>query len=72
MTAETVRLLLVGCLLGLYVLAMFNLRRRSLTLAQIAAWGLLALLIPALGPFLVIVSRPSRRVYRPGQSAFRR
>ena len=72
MTVETVRLLLVGCLLGLYILAMFNLRRRSLTLAQFTALGLLALFIPALGPFLVIVSRPAGLVYRLGQRAYRR
>lgn len=64
MTVETVRLLLVGCLLGLYIQAMFYLRRRSLTLVQFAAWGLLALLVPALGPFLVIVSRPAGLAHR--------
>jgi len=72
MTVETMRLLLVGCLLGLYILAMFDLRRRSLTLVQFAAWGLLALLVPALGPFLVIVSRPVGLAHRLSSRIYRR
>ena len=72
MTVETMRLLLVGCLLGLYILAMFDLRRRSLTLVQFAAWGLLALLVPALGPFLVIVSRPAGLAHRLSSRIYRR
>jgi hypothetical protein len=58
MNAETVRLLLAGCLVAMYVLAMFSLRCRSLILGQVTAWGLFALFIPALGPFLVILTRP--------------
>jgi hypothetical protein len=58
MNAETMRLLLAGSLVAMYVLAMFYLRRRPLTLGQFTTWGLFALLIPALGPFLVILSRP--------------
>jgi hypothetical protein len=58
MNAETVRLLLAGCLVAMYVLAMLYLSRRPLTLGQFTAWGLFALLIPALGPFLVILSTP--------------
>jgi hypothetical protein len=60
MNAGTLRLLLVGCLLAMYLLAMVYLRRRPLTPGQFAAWGLLALFVPALGPFLVILSRPGR------------
>jgi hypothetical protein len=58
MNAETLRLLLAGSLVAMYVLAMFDLRRRPLTLGQFTAWGLFALLVPALGPFLVILNRP--------------
>ena len=58
MTSETLRVLLAGCLVAMYVLAMFYLRRRPLTLGQFTAWGLFALLVPALGPFLVILNRP--------------
>jgi hypothetical protein len=58
MNAATLRLLLAAVLFAMYILAMLYLRRRLLTLGQLTAWGLLALLIPARGPFLVIVSRP--------------
>jgi hypothetical protein len=72
MTAETLRLLLIGCLIAMYILAMFSLRRRPLALGQFAPWGLFALLVPVLGPFLVILNRPgdpsrcsrSRRIRR--------
>jgi hypothetical protein len=58
MTAETMRLLLAGCLVAMFALAMLSLRRRPLTIGQFVAWGLLALLVPALGPFLVILIKP--------------
>ncbi len=58
MTVETLRVLLVGCLLAMFILAMFYLRRRPLSLGQMIAWGFFALLLPALGPFLVILFRP--------------
>lgn len=59
MNAATLCLLLAAVLFAMYILAMLYLRRRLLTLGQLTAWGLLALLIPARGPFLVIVSRPA-------------
>ncbi|MDI6768093.1 MAG: hypothetical protein QMD04_00285 [Anaerolineales bacterium] len=58
MDAETLRLLLAGFLVAMYILAILYLRRRNLTLGEYAFWGLFALFIPALGPFLVIISRP--------------
>ena len=58
MTATTLRLFLLATLIAMYILAMVYLRRRPLTFSQYAAWGLFALLLPALGPFLVILSRP--------------
>jgi hypothetical protein len=60
------RVLLAGSLVAMYVLAMFFLRRRPLSLGQLTAWGLFALLVPALGPFLTILSRPGsvRRIRR--------
>jgi len=58
MTAENLRLLLVVSLVAMYILAMLYLRRRPLTLGQFTAWGLFALFIPALGPFLAILNRP--------------
>jgi hypothetical protein len=64
MTAEIVRLLLVGCLVAMDVLAMAALRRRKLTLGQFTAWGLFALAVPALGPFLAILKGRARAPFR--------
>jgi hypothetical protein len=58
MTAATLRLLLSLFLFTQLLLALLYLRRRNLRPGQIALWGLLALLVPLLGPFLVIVLRP--------------
>ena len=58
MTAEILRYLLAGFIIVMFGLAILYLSQRSLTRMQIAAWGLLALLIPVLGPFLVILARP--------------
>jgi len=60
MTAEILRLLLAGFLVAMLLLALLYLRRGPLTPLQAAAWGLFALLVPALGPFLVILARPGR------------
>ena len=78
MTAESMRVLLAGCLIAMYILAMLCLlapvpqaqvRRRPLSLSQFIAWGIFALFVPALGPFLVILIRtaglPRNRLTRP-------
>ena len=61
MNAETLRLLLTGYLVAAFVLTLTYLRRRPLTWVQFAAWGLFALLVPALGPFITIMARPGDR-----------
>ena len=48
----------------MYILAMLCLRRRPLSLGQFIAWGVFALFIPAMGPFLVILNRPASRPVR--------
>ncbi len=58
MNADVLRLLLAVSLIAMYVLAMLYLRRRRLSLGAYLFWGLFALSIPALGPFLVILTRP--------------
>jgi len=58
MTVERMRLLLVLFLLAMYVLALLYLRRRALTPAEYFGWGLLIVLVPFLGPFLVILMKP--------------
>lgn len=57
-TAETMRILLAVCIVGMALLALLSMRRRNLTPAEIIGWGLLIILVPLLGPFLVIVLKP--------------
>ena len=58
MTAEILRLLLIGFLFAMFLLAVLYLRRRRLSPTAYVLWVLLALLVPILGPFLVILARP--------------
>ena len=51
---------LFATMAGMALLAAFYLRRRELRTAQYLSWGLLALLVPLLGPFLVILNHPGR------------
>jgi hypothetical protein len=57
-SADTMRALLILCMAGMALLAAFYLRRREMTTRAYLAWGLLALLLPLLGPFLVILNHP--------------
>jgi hypothetical protein len=59
-SADTMRALLILCMAGMALLAAFYLRRREMTTRAYLAWGLLALLLPLLGPFLVILNHPGR------------
>lgn len=65
---ETMRILLLLSLLGMQLLAAFYLRTRRMTLAEYIKWGLLAVLLPAMGPFLVILSAPGQPRVRHGRS----
>lgn len=56
--ADLLRTLLFFAIAGMAVAGVAFLRTRRLSLAQLIAWGLLALLVPLLGPFLVIALRP--------------
>ncbi len=58
MTAEILRVMLAVCLIAMYILAMLYLRRRRLSLGRFIAWSCLALFLPALGPFLVLLFAP--------------
>jgi 4-hydroxybenzoate polyprenyltransferase len=60
LSANTMRLLLILCMTGMALLAAFYLRRREMPHWAYIAWGLLALLVPVLGPFLVILNNPGR------------
>jgi Na+/proline symporter len=58
---DVMRALLVVCALGMALLAVFFLRKRELTISKYIGWGLLIVLLPLLGPFLVILFRPGKR-----------
>jgi hypothetical protein len=58
---SVLRGLLIATLVSLAVLAILYLRQRQLSTPGYLAWGLLALMAPGLGPFLVIVARPGWR-----------
>ena len=60
MNADLVRLILLGFLIAMFVMAVMFLRERRLPIWAYALWGLFALLVPAVGPFLVILSRPGK------------
>jgi hypothetical protein len=57
-TANTLRALLLIDIVVIALLAIFFLRERRLSWLEYCGWGLLAVMIPLLGPFLVILSRP--------------
>jgi hypothetical protein len=58
MDAGTLRALLFIFMAAIYALAMTYLRRCRLSAASYGLWGLFALVLPVLGPFLVIALRP--------------
>lgn len=60
MNADAVRFILLGFLVAMFALSVMFLRQRRLPVWAYAIWGLFALLIPAIGPFLVILSRPGK------------
>ena len=61
MSTQVLQYLLIGCLVGMALLAAFYLRGRRLSLMGYLAWGLVAVLIPAIGPFVVILAHPGMR-----------
>jgi hypothetical protein len=59
---DVIRLLLAIGILCMAVLAILYLRRRELTITEYIGWGLLIVLLPLLGPFLVIFYQPGKPV----------
>ncbi len=55
---QLMRFLLVLCLMGMALLAVLSLRQRKMPLAAYIGWGLLAVLLPLVGPFVVLLLRP--------------
>jgi Kef-type K+ transport system membrane component KefB len=62
MNGEAVlQVLLVMDVVGMFALAVFYLARRRMRWHQYLGWGLVAVIFPLLGPFLVIASHPGER-----------
>jgi hypothetical protein len=48
------------CIFGLLLLAVLYLRRREMSTLAYVLWGVFALVVPVVGPFVVIASRPGK------------
>jgi len=59
-TAGVVRTLLIVDIVGMALLSFLYLRQRQMSRLAFLCWGLLALLVPVLGPLMVIALRPGR------------
>jgi hypothetical protein len=58
---DTMRALLILSQSSMALLALYFIRNRFLSLAEYIAWGLLAIFVPFLGPFLVILCKPGQK-----------
>ena len=56
--ADSMRTLLFVCLIGMLLIAVLYLRQRKMSTLAYMLWGLLALFLPILGPYIVIAARP--------------
>jgi hypothetical protein len=56
-----IRVLIILDVISMALLAIFYLRKRRLTWWKFFGWGLLALMLPLVGPFIVIFIRPGKR-----------
>ena len=64
LSAETMLIFLGLTVLGMCLLAVFFLCGRRMTLLEYLGWGLLAVILPLVGPFLVIVMAPGKPIPR--------
>ncbi len=58
--ADILRVLLFACLFIQLILAALFLRGRKMSTFSYLLWGVLAIVLPLLGPYLVIASRPGK------------
>jgi hypothetical protein len=56
--------LFLGCS-AMFLITFFYLRQRRLFWWEFLLWGMLALCLPILGPFMVIASQPGKRAVHP-------
>ncbi|HEY3311160.1 MAG TPA: hypothetical protein VGK00_05920 [Anaerolineales bacterium] len=68
MVDQFLRILLVVYALGAFGLATAYLRYRRCSTLEFALWGILAFILPVIGPFFVIAARPGprKRFKQPG------
>jgi hypothetical protein len=57
-TSEILTFMVFACQFGMMILAVFYLRRRRMSGISYLLWGLLAISLPIIGPYLVIAARP--------------
>ena len=57
-TADTLRVSLLAVLFGMLLIAVLYLRQRKLSTLAYVLWGIFALLLPVIGPYLAIASQP--------------
>jgi len=69
--ADLMRALVLLDIVMMALFAIFYLRRRPLSCLAFLGWGLLAVLVPILGPFLVIAAHPGRSQRRTRLPRFR-
>ena len=60
LSPDLMRFLLLVCMLTMVILAVFYLSRRKLTHLAYVLWGLVAILIPIIGPFMLIWMKPGK------------
>lgn len=58
MTAAIVRIMLIADLVLMALFALVYLRQRRMSWLAFLGWGLLAVSVPVIGPFIVISNRP--------------
>ena len=59
-SVDLIRFLLLLDIVGMGLLGVFYLSRRSLGWAEYLAWGIVAAILPVFGPFMVIALRPGQ------------
>jgi hypothetical protein len=71
---EIILALLIACMIGEAILAALYLRTRSLSVSEYLGWILVIVLVPLLGPFLAIATRPGQpaRLDQAGRRAWPR
>jgi hypothetical protein len=60
MTADVIRTMLIVDMVALVLLALIYIRQRKMSIVEYCCWSLLAIILPVIGPFIVIANRPGQ------------